>query len=57
MRFMQIESVLQTINRSEPVKNRFSVALLGNIPSLEGLLHFIDKHATLSKDSEFELWI
>ena len=28
MRFMQIESVLQTINRSEPAKNRFSVALL-----------------------------
>ena len=28
MRFMQIESVLQTINRSEPAKNRFSVALV-----------------------------
>ena len=28
MRFMQIESVLQTVNRSEPAKNRFSVALL-----------------------------
>ena len=27
MRFMQIESVLQIINRSEPAKNRFSVAL------------------------------
>ena len=27
MRFMQIESVLQTKNRSEPAKNRFSVAL------------------------------
>ena len=27
MRFMQIESVLQTVNRSEPAKNRFSVAL------------------------------
>ena len=26
---MQIESVLQTKNRSEPAKNRFSVALLG----------------------------
>ena len=25
---MQIESVLQTINRSEPAKNRFSVALV-----------------------------
>ena len=29
MRFMQIESVLQTKNRSEPARNRFSVALLG----------------------------
>ena len=28
MCFMQIESVLQTINRSEPAKNRFSVALI-----------------------------
>ena len=28
MRFMQIESVLQTINRSEPAKNWFSVALV-----------------------------
>ena len=27
MRFMQIESVLQTKNRSEPAKHRFSVAL------------------------------
>ena len=27
MRFMQIESVLRTKNRSEPAKNRFSVAL------------------------------
>ena len=27
MRFMQIESVLQTKNRSERAKNRFSVAL------------------------------
>ena len=27
MCFMQIESVLQTKNRSEPAKNRFSVAL------------------------------
>ena len=32
MRFMQIESVLQTINRSEPAKNRFSVAMpLGHV--------------------------
>ena len=28
MGFMQNESVLQTKNRSEPAKNRFSVALL-----------------------------
>ena len=28
MHFMQIESVLQTKNRSEPAKNRFSVALV-----------------------------
>ena len=28
MRFMQTESVLQTKNRPEPAKNRFSVALL-----------------------------
>ena len=27
MRFIQIESVLQTKNQSEPAKNRFSVAL------------------------------
>ena len=29
MHFMQIESVSQTKNRSEPAKNRFSVAQLG----------------------------
>ena len=34
MRFMQIESVLQTINRSEPAKNRFSVALVVGIHHL-----------------------
>ena len=28
MCFMQIESVLQTKDRSEPAKNRFSVALV-----------------------------
>ena len=33
MRFMQIESVLQTKNRSEPAKNRFSVALVCRITS------------------------
>ena len=31
MRFMQTESVLQTKNRSEPTKNRFSVALMESI--------------------------
>ena len=31
MPFMQIESVLQTKNRSEPAKNRFSVALFDSI--------------------------
>ena len=37
MRFMQIESVLQTENRSEPAKNRFSVAL---VESLHGIEYF-----------------
>ena len=38
MRFMQIESVLQTKNRSEPAKNRFSVALVStNIPKKIGI--------------------
>ena len=32
MDFMQIESVLQTKNRAEPAKNRFSVALLYIFP-------------------------
>ena len=31
MRFMQTESVLQTENRSEPAKNRFSVALVWKV--------------------------
>ena len=31
MRFMQIESVLQTKNWSEPAKNWFSVTLLGSV--------------------------
>ena len=35
MRFMQIESVLQTKNRSEPAKNRFSVALLPTLKHIE----------------------
>ena len=30
---MQIESILQTKNRSEPAKNRFSVALAGRFES------------------------
>ena len=34
MRFMQIESVLQTKNRSEPAKNRFSVALGMNMKTI-----------------------
>ena len=34
MHFMQIDSVLQTINRSEPAKNRFSVALVRGQGSL-----------------------
>ena len=40
MRFMQIESVLQTKNRSEPAKNRFSVALqLGNCSMVENKIN------------------
>ena len=31
MCFMQIESVLQIKNRSEPAKNRFSVALFKSV--------------------------
>ena len=34
MRFMQTESVLQTKNRSEPAKNRFSVALVITVHDL-----------------------
>ena len=41
MRFMQTESVLQTKNRSEPAKNRFSVALLPmELGALEHLKNF-----------------
>ena len=36
MRFMQTESVLQTKNRSEPAKNRFSVALVYSISLVTG---------------------
>ena len=42
MRFMQIESVLQTKNRSEPAKNRFSVALFrGHYQSAKIKIHVI----------------
>ena len=44
MRFMQIESVLQTKNQSEPVKNLFSVALIPR----DGIFH---PHRTLVFDS------
>ena len=40
MCFMQIESVLQTINRSEPAKNRFSVALVTFISFSSSHRHF-----------------
>ena len=36
MRFMQIELVLQTKNRSEPAKNWFSVALVYRGPDSGG---------------------
>ena len=45
MRFMHIESVLQTKNRSEPAKNRISVALLRGFQTSEtetGLLSYRD---------------
>ena len=43
MRFMQTESVLQTKNRSEPAKNRFSVALLQIVSDAQRIksLHLI----------------
>ena len=40
MRFMQNESVLQTKNRSEPAKNRFSVALVNTDTSMHNLSFF-----------------
>ena len=43
MRFMQTESVLQTKNRSEPAKNRFSVALPYTIHCFD-----VSKHQKLS---------
>ena len=38
MRFMQIELVLQTKNRSEPAKNRFSIALVDSIIYIHDIL-------------------
>ena len=38
MRFMQIESVLQIKNRSEPAKNRFSVALVCSTVKIRNIL-------------------
>ena len=44
MRFMQIESVLQTKNRSEPAKNRFSVALfISNIKPVNHIDVYLTK--------------
>ena len=56
MRFMQIESVLQTINRSEPAKNRFSVALDWNLISLINLLKDINKKLWFSYYSAMNLF-
>ena len=50
MRFMQIESVLQTINRSEPAKNRFSVALV-DISRLSRTIQTICRHQQIVKDN------
>ena len=41
MRFMQIESVLQTKNRSEPAKNR--AALMYCLPPPKGYIH-VENH-------------
>ena len=40
MRFMQIESVIQAKNRSEPAKNQFSVALLWVLIRIASPLRF-----------------
>ena len=54
MRFMQTESVLQTKNRSEPAKNRFSVALLQCSPSFT----FPSMQLLLSKiNFEISYWL
>ena len=45
MRFMQIETVLQTKNRSEPAKNRFSVALVNGQKRSQNLLSFCARKA------------
>ena len=45
MHFMQIESVLQTKNRSEPAKNRFSVALVPAFYNFEYIeLNLLEQH-------------
>ena len=49
MRFMQIESVLQTKNRSGPAKNRFSVALHLLLSLMKGL--------NQTESAVFKLWI
>ena len=52
-RFMQIESVLQTKNRSEPEKNRFSVALFpGYLMNRLADFNQIFMHITLGHDVE-----
>ena len=60
MRFMQIESVLQTKNRSEPAKNRFSVALLHIIYTIrtpDKLLFGVKYSIILSKNQlSFKRW-
>ena len=52
MRFMQIESVLQTKNRSEPAKNRFSVALIAAMP-IYGLKNLLLQNQTAN---DLETW-
>ena len=55
MHFMQIESVLQTKNRSEPAKNRFSVALPQNFKYL--LSNKIYQVIPCLLDKIFSLWL
>ena len=49
IRFMQTESVLQTKNRSEPAKNRFSVALRVSIELPVATRHLRDMTEKLLK--------